>query len=393
MAVLVLLVATAIGELSTNLAIQKKMNPNNKKVESETYVDASGNAVIADDKGYATVKYTYVTGNRIGKTEYLDASGKLINNIDGYAQKICVYGIGGLKEEEYLDASGKRVNGPDGYAFQETKYIYGKHVSTWQYDADGNPANLHRISEHGDKNRPSLITKDGWYDVDGNPAAGPDGYAWVDYTYRGTRLIKEAYYTADETLFFNAKKGYAVKEDVYSYSTFLGTNYYGADGELTAGPDGYARVVYSSHKLSGNKSTRVMYYNADGSLFFTDKGYCGIEQSKTRYGYVAEEVYYVGKDDRGPCNDGYSRVTWNYTRSGRVTIQCFYDNNNHLVVSQKEGYAVIKNDYSGNRVTRTEYLDENKKPTLGPDGAYVVAYKYDTQDLRYLRKTTYYAET
>ena len=92
--VLVLVAAAAFGELSTNLGIQKKLNPNNKKVESETYVDASGNAVIADDKGYATVKYTYVTGNRIGKTEYLDRIEELsqisISTIHSFFRKVIV---------------------------------------------------------------------------------------------------------------------------------------------------------------------------------------------------------------------------------------------------------------------------------------------------------------
>ncbi|MBO4441407.1 hypothetical protein J5834_04740, partial [bacterium] len=47
--------------------------------------------------------------------------------------------------------------------------------------------------------------------------------------------------------------------------------YYGADDELIAGPDGYAYAEYSYPK-GGYK--KAMYYNADGSLFFTKKGIC-----------------------------------------------------------------------------------------------------------------------
>ena len=54
-----LIVGTARAELSTNLKTVKVLNRQAKnKPATETYVDADGNPVIADDKGYATVRYT-----------------------------------------------------------------------------------------------------------------------------------------------------------------------------------------------------------------------------------------------------------------------------------------------------------------------------------------------
>ena len=47
--------AGSAAELSTNLHTQTEYNRDNKKPERVTYVDAEGNPVIADDKGYATI--------------------------------------------------------------------------------------------------------------------------------------------------------------------------------------------------------------------------------------------------------------------------------------------------------------------------------------------------
>ena len=170
---ILLLAGSAAGELSTNLQVRKEINPNNKKVATQTYVDKDGNPTIADDKGYATVRYTYATGNQIAETAFLDAQGKPVESIDGYAVMKCQYSGKNLAKTEYFDAKGRPVNGPEGYARKETKYWYKKHNSTWEYDADGNPVNLHRISEFKNTNHPSLMTSDSWYDADNNPAAGP----------------------------------------------------------------------------------------------------------------------------------------------------------------------------------------------------------------------------
>ena len=91
------LAGQAGAELSTNL---KTVVVNDWKVRNkpatETYVDAEGNPVIASDKGYATIRYTYEGKNkRIATIELLDTEGNLINGTDGYARMERKYSIGG----------------------------------------------------------------------------------------------------------------------------------------------------------------------------------------------------------------------------------------------------------------------------------------------------------
>ena len=139
----------ASAELSTNLSVRTKMVGNSKtQIESETFVDAKGNVTVPTDKGYATVKYTYGTGNVIVKEEFLDAHGKPVNCVQGYACKENKYRQKQLIETKYYDVNRKLVNGPDGYARQVTEYEGRHHKSTWRYDSKGKPVGTHRITEY-----------------------------------------------------------------------------------------------------------------------------------------------------------------------------------------------------------------------------------------------------
>ena len=370
------LFSSAFADLSTNLQVQTEIDPGNKRIVTQTFTDTFGNPTFADDKGYVSVRYTY--GNRefhVIKTEYLDVDGNLICNNDGYAIIACVYSGNDVASISYLDTEGNLVNGPEGFAKRESKYLNQKHVNTWEYDADGNPVNLHRITEFNDPDR-NLETSDGWYDTEGNPAAGPDGYARVEYEYRNSKIRKITYYDTDGELFYNTKEGYAVKEYSFRGMRYTELNYLGTDGELTAGPDGYARAVYDYINGDG-RNQRTMYYNADGSLFFTPAGYCGIQRLTTSRNWVTDESYFCGEDQRGYCVDGYSRVTKEYTTNGKVSIQAYYDDKDQLMFVEKAGCAMLKNAYNLGNLVRTEYYNENKEPMPGPEGAFAVEYKYD----------------
>ena len=160
---LLALCVSAAAELSTNLKIRTGMDAQSRKISSQTYTDASGQPVVADDKGYATIKYTYNTRGKMAKMVFLDASGQMVNCLEGYAQKVCSYYDGRLTKTEYFDVSGRPALGPEGYATQEITYTaHAKHLSTWEYDVDGKPVNLHRISEFGVKEIPRLETASSW---------------------------------------------------------------------------------------------------------------------------------------------------------------------------------------------------------------------------------------
>ena len=289
------LAGQAGAELSTNLkilAVPDRAVRN--KPATETYVDAEGNPVIASDKGYATVRYTYEGKNhRIAMIELLDMEGYLINGRDGYARIERKYDIGGrrMREQRYYDADGNPVNGPEGYARHEEKTAAGKYKEIWEYDADGNPVNNHEVILYDAGTR---IKSDSWYDVNNMPVAGPNGYARMEIEYVAKTQSKVSYYDEAGNLYFYPKAGYAQMERDFEGTRVTAVRYYGTDGGMIAGPDGYACAKYS---YFANQRKRTMYYTPDGELYYNKKGICGIETLTSNA--LKEEYYFVGENERG----------------------------------------------------------------------------------------------
>lgn len=383
---LLLLSVQAYADLSSNLQVVRETAPVTKKVISETYVDAQGKPAVASDKGYATITYKYNHMNMVTEKRFLDADGDTVNCLDGYTCIQYEYYMRKTIRTAYLNAEGKYVLGPEGYAVREIKHgERGIEKEAFEYDADGNVL-LHVITEYVDEKHNNLVKSKAWYDANDQLIAGPDGYARVFYEYRNKQVIHVAYYNPDGSLSFNEKDGFAEVEKIYEKGKLTEVVYRQGMGELAAGPDGYARVTYTYSK--DGKETQIMYYNADGSPFYTNEGYCGLRQYQ-KNNQSMDESYYVAEGVRGNCIYGYSRTVIRYNLFKQITSQSFYDNQDQLVCPEGQVYAKIKNAYKGQYLIKTEYFGADEKPVIGPDGYAVAVYKYAQK-----RKTEedYYAE-
>ena len=365
------LAGNARAELSVNLRVKTELNPDNNRTASETYVDDEGNPVVAGDKGYATIRYTYGTGNVVIREEFLDERGIPVNSTEGYSIKTRRYTLGRVTETCYYDRDNHPVTGPEGFARQETVYHARRHISTWDYDTKGNPIGVHHLTEYGKDNR---MTAEAWYDTENNPVNNPDGYARVEYEYFGREKSKVSYYTADGKLFYHPREKYARMESVYQGGKIRSTHYYGSEGELTAGPKGYAYVLYTY----GNYTTE-MYYNADGSPYYNNIGVCGIARTPLKHGKTTE-YYLVDEGVTGSCSDGYSMTKIEYSK-GRIAKQGYYDDNNRLMVVPKLGYAQIINYYQSAGVYRTFYYGTDGRPMAGPNGYAMAENNYTNRKL------------
>lgn len=381
---ILLIVIPAHADLSSNLKVVKEINPATRKTTQETYVDSQGNPIVASDKGYASVSYTYNGSNLLTEISFLDADGQKVNSTEGYACVQYAYLQRNVIRTAYLDASGAAVTGPEGYAVQEIKRgNRGVAKETFEYDAEGK---LQRrcATEYVDEKRSNLIKSQTWYDEENELTAGPEGYARVIYEYNKRKKSHVAYYKPDGSLFFNAKDGYAEMEEIYDKGVVKELHYYGEERQLIAGPKGFARATYSYAK--GGDEILTMYYNADGSLFFTNKGYCGIKQLYKNK-KVVDESYYVDEGVRGYSTDGYSRTTLQYTMWRTIGYQCYYNDKDNLMCPENIGYAKIKNIYNSRYLVRTEYYGVDNKLMLGPDGYAVVEHiiknKLNVKDVFY----------
>ena len=377
-AVVLMLCGTAYADMSTNLRMETVTGSRNEPL-SETYVNEAGEPVIASDKGYATVRYTYGTDRLVTRIELLDTEGGLINGAEGYARIENRYSGRKLTEQCYYDRDGNPVNGPKGYARQETRGVWTDRQSTWEYDKDGNPVNAHRITMYTRYGGYKLVTSDSWYDTNNHLTAGPEGYARVENDYIGATRIRTAYLDENGKPYYNAKAGFAtlVRESIKSQETSL--NYYGVNGERIQGPDGYSYALYS---YRDGKYKKSMYYNADGSLWYSKKGICGIETLQNIRKKVVEEYYFTGEDQRGKSTDGYSGVLRVYNKSGILTMEKYVDENDRPMVAEELGYSKKHVTVRENKLrVREEYFDENSRPTLCAKGYSVIAQTFENGQL------------
>ena len=372
----------AYAELSTNLNIVTVMNWESKRfMDRQTYVDADGNVVVPDDKGYATIKYTYKYRKLI-KEEFLDENDHLVNSVDGYAYMVNLYTNNLQTGCEYYDVQGKLVNGPYGYARQVITYTGQYHQSTWNYDSEGNPVGAHRVSEYIQNKKKKLLVSDTWYDTEGNLTPGPDGYARVENKYQGRTKCGVTYIAADGSLFYSPKAGYARMETVYNGKKIISTHYYGKNDELTAGPEGYAYILYNYQKEYDTEK----YYNADGTPYYNKMGVCGVGTIK-KGAYHKIQFYYIDEDQQGPCLDGYSQTEIYTKTNGKITIQSYLDINGQPMIVESLGYFKVMNDYRNGKILKTQYFGTDGKPICSIDGYAVLQ---NTITNKMIVKTNYF---
>ncbi|MBQ8074344.1 MAG: hypothetical protein IJ231_11345, partial [Clostridia bacterium] len=382
-----LLAALGAGaEISTNLQKQTTYTTRSK-IKTQSFVDREGNVVMADDLGYATLVNTYTTGTKLARTEYFDAAGNPVNNANGFFARVISYTMSNIAQESFLDVDGNLTAGPEGYARMEADWHAGKrHLETRYYDAEGNLfssdkqyARMTTTYPEKDKNpwaKPTSVT---YYDADGNMMAGPNGYARVEYEYvpGTTSVCKTTYLNAKGELYYYRKVGYAVFERTSKSGRFIKDAYYGADGALCAGPNGYA---YVEKKYDGNetKPTREAYFDAEGNPYRMPGGYYILTRKYALKGRIAEEGYFDAEGNPCLCTDGYHMVRTTYRRKdGQITQRFYVGLDGKWMIHPTLGYAIYVNDYDGNRVTKTTYYDENKKVIDCAEGYAKIVYGYD----------------
>ena len=389
-----MLVIGARAEISTNLQKQTTYTTKNK-VATQSFVDRDGNIVMADDLGYATLVNSYTVGTKLEKTEYFDAEGKPVNNKDGFSVRLLTYSMNNIKTEEFLDTEGNPAPGPSGYSRMETKWYEGKkHIETRYYGTDGklfrdSKQFAIRRTEYSDDKKLKWVQplSDSYYDADENLMRGPNGFARVEYEYVGGtgRASRTTYLDENGDLYYYKKAGYAVLERTNKQGHFVKDAYYGADGELCAGPKGYAYVEMKY----GNESKPIAeaYFDAEGNPYKMPGGYYNLTRKYAAKGRIAEEAYYDEFGDPCLCKDGYHAKRSTYRKDGKVIKQFYVGTDGKWMIHPTLGYASLENDYDGKRLIRTTFLDTRKKAIDAAQGFAITEYLFNKRlpaGIRYL---------
>ena len=141
------------------------------------------------------------------------------------------------------------------------------------------------------------------------------------------------------------------------------TDWQDENGQLTAGPEGYATIRYS---YKGSSVTE-MYYDAEGRPFEHDGGYYGRRTDKDGKGKISE-IAYLDMDGSLTLNSrGYAAVSMAWTSSG-MTRATYRDASKKKITVPTLGYASVTYEYNGSYVKTCTYLDEKDNPVDCADG-------------------------
>ena len=278
------------------------------------------------------------------------------------------------------------------------------------------------------------VTQIEWKDEEGKPAQGPEGYAKVRYTYKGTETT-EMYFDAEgvtcqsnegsygkktvreknrltvEYLDPNGKRmlnrmGYGMMTvSYYGFGEVRMVSYYGMGKQAVLVPAlGYAKVY---NEYSYKTMTMREFQDVNGKPVDCAQGYASVKQKLDKKSRVMSIRYdhANGKPATGP--DGWFRCKYERDDKGRITKIEYQDINENLT-DRGAGYAweereyegdlvlITRYDMSGNKVTgaggvatiarrenedgqvtEERFRDENGSPTVNELGAGGIRYAYD----------------
>ncbi len=206
------------------------------------------------------------------------------------------------------------------------------------------------------------VTEITWKDENGNITAGPDGYAVVRYAYKGQETT-EKYYDADN-LPFRTEGGYHGRIVVADgRGNISSISYIGIDGKLTLNSMGYAKVLY---RYFMNKEEReVIYFGADGKtpVIVPSLGYAQME-TKHRGNVFIGRVYMDSKGNPVDIPAGYASLEIQLGKKTSAPKKIWYEHADGSPATGPDGWSICEVDLDAKgKPTKYTYLDEQGKMT------------------------------
>ena len=252
---------------STDLSLRKSTTQTDAgEVQTSTYVDDTGRAVVASDKGYATVRKTLEDG-KVVLEEYLGADGAPVTIPAGYSSIKRVYTDGLNTTIAYLDTAGSPVVINNGYDTIRRSYNDRKLMDTDTYYVSGEQvcrkqgyASLHRF--YGTGADAKRVIRQEYRGLDGSLVLNSSGYAILTREYNNARKVKkERYFGVDEepVALSLGHSGFARSYD--EEGRVVETTYLGPDGQPVNTILGYASI----RNTYDAEATKHLYYDASGT--------------------------------------------------------------------------------------------------------------------------------
>ena len=357
----------------------------NNQYKINLYHSISGTLTTYDKNGYVTSIGYFDINNKYTHDKYDVAIYKYKTNLQGQLiEKTCF--------------NGHNVATENKFGYHKTKYFYdnkGNQIEEVYYRM------FDRLFDH--KNITSSIKseyddygnqiKEIYYDFENEIITFSD-ICGFSYEYdRFGNIVKKG--------FLNSKGEEFVYNHYYSHEAWeynerndlIAKKYLTLDNTL-----GTTKFVWAYKKMEHNyieNSCEISFYN---KKIFSKK----IKQIAIGGYYYCKNFYNdmdllikmecLGKDKKLTCNDlGYSKEVYNYDQYGNVIENCFYNENDELVIPQYKTFAKLVQSFdSNNYKIRKELYDDLNNPTEDDDGVFswvrIVDERGNVTEMKYFDK-------
>ena len=272
----------------------------------------------------------------------------------------------------WKDENGNPAAGPDGYA--EIRYTYdASGVREAYFDAEGQPFQV--SGGYYGRN----VTRDGknriksieYLGKNGELTLNGMGYAMVGYTYVSFGEVRKVvFYGTNRKAVMVPSLGYAQMENEYNGATLTKRTYMNAAGKPVDIPAGYAVLKF---KMKDHKITRIWYTHADGKPATGPDGWYKCEQVWDTKGRISI-IRFLDTEEKLTDRGGYARETYTYS-SGLVTVVRYNAQDDVIPIG---GDAVsVRRKMSDGKILEETYLDAAGQPVAVPEGYTAVSYTYN----------------
>lgn len=292
---------------------------------------------------------------------------------------------GKIKETVWEDENGQPAAGPDGY--YSVKYTY-KQNDTFEkyYGKDGKPYRVNGgyYGRRVQKDGKGNITEIEYLDADGNRTLNRQGYAMLTMSYFGFGALRSVfYYNLYKKQVVVPSLGYASIVYEYSNKTMTGRTYRDTKGNPVELNAGYAAVKMKTDKRFRLLSIR--YDHANGKHATGPDGWFRCEKKRDDKGRIISVKYY---DEQEQLTDRGAGYAWEgYEYEGDNTVKVTRYNLNGEAAPDSAGIATTVRVMQDDRIVKESFLDKDGKRINNSLGVGAVLYGYDLQGA--IEKVTY----
>ena len=284
---------------------------------------------------------------------------------------------GKVKETVWKDDAGQITAGPEGYAV--VRYTYkGSETTEKYYDAEGQPFE----TAGGYYGR--IVTKDKgsvteivYLDQNGKQTLNKMGYSRVSMTYFGFGNVRSiTYFGLNKKPVTVPSLGYASISYEYIGKLLKSKTYRDAKGKAVDCAQGYAIVKQNIKKVGGsNQVLSIRYYHADESNAAGPDGWCRCVKERDEKGRLISVKYYDTSEQL--TNRGMDYAWEEYAYEGSNVVKTTRFDLSGAVVADEAGVVTRVQEMKDDKVVREQFLDKDGNRTNNGLGVGQILYNYD----------------